>query len=127
MGGRPSTPLGSRKGNGIGLKWEMQHSQEISSTSRKNYFSKSHSNIQELVVDEARGFIPSEVAKDPSQKEFLTDLSKRIFSNPATKSRQLELRNMEEEKNRKRSLSAGRYAGLERMVHQCKKKYFCLN
>ena len=70
------------------------------------------------MVDEARGFIPSEVAKDPNHKEFLTDLSKRLFSNPATKTRQLGLQHKNEEQNRKRSLSAGRYAGLERFAHQ---------
>ena len=41
-------------------------------------------------VDVERGFVPSEVKKDERQREFLTDLSKRIFS------------------NRKRSLSASR-------------------
>ena len=128
------TPPSSRKTGGIGLRWEMQHSQDSStfpgqsiSSWKKNVFSKSHSNIQDLAVDDKRGFVPSEVAKDPDQKEFLINLSKRIFSNPATKSRQLELRNMEEEKNRKRSLSAGRYAGLERMLYQCKTKYSCVN
>lgn len=110
----PFTPPNTRKGGGIGLKWEMQHSQESSSltswkTRENNNFSKSHSNIQDLVVDDGRGFIPSEVAKDPNQKEFLIDLSKRIFSNPATKIIQEELQ--QKEANRKRSSSAGRNAG----------------
>ena len=117
----PFTPPSTRKGGGIGLKWEMQHSQESSSLTswrtKENHFSKSHSNIQDLVVDDERGFIPSEVAKDPSQKEFLIDLSKRIFSNPATKIIQEEIERKRTEQlnaaNRKRSLSAGRNAGLD--------------
>jgi hypothetical protein len=118
----PFTPPNTRKGGGIGLKWEMQHSQESSSSltswkTRENNLSKSHSNIQDLVVDDGRGFIPSEVAKDPNQKEFLIDLSKRIFSNPATKVIQEELQRKRTEQlnaaNRKRSLSAGRNAGLD--------------
>ena len=71
------TPPASRKTGGIGLKWEMQHSHDSStfpsasiSSWKKNVFSKSHSNIQDLAVDDKRGFIPSEVAKDPNQKEL---------------------------------------------------------
>ena len=69
------TPPSSRKTGGIGLRWEMQHSQESStfpgqsiSSWKKNVFSKSHSNIQDLAVDDKRGFVPSEVAKDPTKK-----------------------------------------------------------
>ena len=116
----PFTPPTSRKGGGIGLRWEMQHSQESSSMSwekGKTNFSKSHSNIQDLVVDDGRGFVPSEVAKDPTQKEFLINLSKRIFSNPSTKLLQEELEQRRAEQmnaaDRKRSLSAGRNAGLD--------------
>ena len=123
------TPPTNRKGGSIGLKWEMERSQESSSSSlpswmgTKNnshsniYHSKSHSNIQDLAVDDGRGFVPSEVAKDPNQKEFLTNLSKRIFSNPGTKVIQEELQRRRTEHNnsddRKRSLSAGRNIGLD--------------
>jgi hypothetical protein len=115
------TPPTSRKTGGIGLRWEMQHSQESSTFpaslsswkgGKKNVFSKSHSNIQDLAIDDKRGFIPSEVAKDPNQKEFLINLSKRIFSNPDTKIIQEEMQRRRTEEtnsdNRKRSLSAGR-------------------
>jgi hypothetical protein len=118
------TPPTSRKGGGIGLKWEMQHSQESSSLSswngKKSVFSKSHSNIQDLVIDDERGFVPSEVAKDPTQKEFLTNLSKRIFSNPGTKDIKEELQRRRTEQvnvdNRKRSQSAGRSKGLDYLI-----------
>ena len=116
-------PAARKKTGGIGLKWEMQHSQEMSSLSlsswkgNKNILSKSHSNIQELAVDDGRGFIPSEVAKDPNQKEFLINLSKRIFSNPGTKVIKEEMHRRRKEEtnaeNRKRSASAGRSAGLD--------------
>jgi len=117
------TPPTSRKGGGgggIGLKWEMQHSQESSSSisswkGNKNVFSKSYSNIQDLAIDDGRGFVPSEVAKDPNKKEFLTNLSKRIFSNPETKVIQKELQRRRKEEtnvdNKKRSASAGRSTG----------------
>merc|ERR1719414_2297350 len=76
---------------------------------------KSHSNIQELTVDDKRGFVPSEVAKDPDQKEFLINLSKRIFSNPDTKVIQEEMQRRRKREinneNRKRALSAGRNTG----------------
>jgi len=118
----PPTPR--KKTGGIGLKWESQHSQEMSSSSlsswkgNKNILSKSHSNIQELAIDDGRGFIPSEVAKDPNQKEFLINLSKRIFSNPGTKviKEEMHRRRTEETnaENRKRSASAGRSAGLSK-------------
>ena len=48
-------------------------------------------------VDVRRGFAPSEVKRDAEQRQFLTDLSKRIFSNPTT-----------HQNGRKRSLSATR-------------------
>ena len=123
------TPPSSRKTGGIGLRWEMQHSQDSStfpgqsiSSWKKNVFSKSHSNIQDLAVDDKRGFVPSEVAKDPDQKEFLINLSKRIFSNPDTKVIQEEMqrRRKREEinnENRKRALSAGRNAGLDYTIN----------
>ena len=85
-------------------------------------FSKSHSNIQDLAVDDKRGFVPSEVAKDPNQKEFLINLSKRIFSNPDTKIIQQEMQRRRTEEvnneNRKRALSAGRNTGLDSQIHQ---------
>ena len=123
------TPPTSRKTGGIGLRWEMQHSQESSTFpaslsswkgGKKNVFSKSHSNIQDLAIDDKRGFIPSEVAKDPNQKEFLINLSKRIFSNPDTKIIQEEMQRRRTEEtnsdNRKRSLSAGRKTGLDNLL-----------
>ena len=123
------TPPTNRKTGGIGLKWEMQHSHDSStfpspsiSSWKKNVFSKSHSNIQDLAVDDKRGFVPSEVAKDPNQKEFLINLSKRIFSNPDTKIIQLEMQRRRTEEvnneNRKRALSAGRNTGLDSQIHQ---------
>ena len=124
----PPTPR--KKTGGIGLKWESQHSQEVFSSSlsswkgNKNILSKSHSNIQELAIDDGRGFIPSEVAKDPNQKEFLINLSKRIFSNPGTKviKEEMHRRRTEETnaENRKRSASAGRSAGLDQYFHLVK-------
>ena len=120
------TPPTNRKvGGGIGLKWEMQHCQELSSSissskGNKNVFSKSYSNIQDLAIDDGRGFIPSEVAKDPNKQQFLTNLSKRIFSNPETKVIEKELQRRRTEQtnvdNRKRSASAGRNTGLENLT-----------
>ena len=42
------------------------------------------------LVEEKRGFTPSEVIKDPAQKEFLTTLSRRIFS-PSAKDNQIKI------------------------------------
>ena len=123
------TPPTSRKTGGIGLKWEMQHSHDSStfpsasiSSWKKNVFSKSHSNIQDLAVDDKRGFVPSEVAKDPNQKEFLINLSKRIFSNPDTKIIQEEMQRRRKteinNENRKRALSAGRNIGLDLLIDE---------
>ena len=39
-------------------------------------------------VETDRGFVPSDVATDPRKKEFLTDLSRKIFS-PTAKSKSL--------------------------------------
>ena len=122
------TPPTSKKTGGIGLKWEMQHSHDSStfpsasiSSWKKNVFSKSHSNIQDLAVDDKRGFVPSEVAKDPNQKEFLINLSKRIFSNPDTKVIQEEMQRRRRteinNENRKRALSAGRNTGLDNLIN----------
>ena len=53
-------------------------------------------------VDLNRGFTPSEVMKNSDQRQFLTDLSLRIFSNPVTHNN-----------GRKRSLSAARLQSKE--------------
>lgn len=42
--------------------------------------SKSMVSLVQHEVDEKRGFTPSDVAKDPVKREFLTNLSKKIFS-----------------------------------------------
>ena len=70
--------------------WETQTSSNSSvlgrnvktSTSLINTCSKSMSSLNQdqPEIEEKRGFIPSEVAKDPMKKEFLINLSKKIFS-----------------------------------------------
>ena len=70
--------------------WETQTSRNSSvlgrnvktSTSLINTCSKSMSSLNQdqPEIEEKRGFIPSEVAKDPMKKEFLINLSKKIFS-----------------------------------------------
>ena len=70
--------------------WETQTSSNSSvlgrnvktSTSLINTCSKSMSSLSQdqPEIEEKRGFIPSEVAKDPMKKEFLINLSKKIFS-----------------------------------------------
>ena len=65
--------------------WEAQTSSIGSvktSSSLISTCSKSMSSLiqDEPEVEEKRGFIPSDVAKDPMKKEFLINLSKKIFS-----------------------------------------------
>jgi hypothetical protein len=63
--------------------WESKTSSNLSSLTTTS--SKSMTSlIQVPEVDEKRGFTPSDVAKDPAKKEFLTNLSKKIFSPPTT-------------------------------------------
>ena len=57
--------------------WETQSSH----TTSRNLITTSSKSMTSL-VDENRGYTPSEVAKDPAKKEFLTNLSKKIFSPP---------------------------------------------
>lgn len=52
-------------------------------------------------VEVQRGFAPSDIAKDPDKRDFLTHLSRKIFSNPSNGPEQQLLA-------RKRSLSACR-------------------
>lgn len=47
---------------------------------KKEPWSKSMVSLVQHEVDEKRGFTPSDVAKDPVKREFLTNLSKKIFS-----------------------------------------------
>ena len=57
------------------------NNQEISKfSSRKQQMKTTTSEVCLHEVDDKRGFAPSDVAKDPSKREFLTNLSKRIFS-----------------------------------------------
>jgi len=57
------------------------NNQEISKfSSRKQEMKTTTSEVCLHEVDDKRGFAPSDVAKDPSKREFLTNLSKRIFS-----------------------------------------------
>ena len=71
--------------------WQRQERQSQTrmtswaSTPRLNASSTSSSSA---AVETSRGFVPSDVASDPRKKEFLTDLSKKIFS-PAVKSKSL--------------------------------------
>ena len=66
--------------------WEAQNSSSKgnvkTSSTLINTYSKSMSSLiqDEPEVEEKRGFIPSDVAKDPMKKEFLINLSKKIFS-----------------------------------------------
>ena len=61
--------------------WETQ------STSR-NLITTSSKSMTSL-VDENRGYTPSDVAKDPAKREFLTNLSKKIFSPNDGKKKQI--------------------------------------
>ena len=57
------------------------NNQEITKfMSRKQEMKTTTSEVCLHEVDDKRGFAPSDVAKDPSKREFLTNLSKRIFS-----------------------------------------------
>merc|ERR1712083_269252 len=57
------------------------NNQEISKfSSKKQQMKTTTSEVCLHEVDDKRGFAPSDVAKDPSKREFLTNLSKRIFS-----------------------------------------------
>jgi len=69
---------------------QFWQSQERSSTSKMQLSSWSSSSTLHQVssVDHQRGFVPSDVTSDPVKREFLTDLSKKIFS-PAAKSKSL--------------------------------------
>ena len=58
----------------------IKNEQTKSSSSLQMTSSRSMINLHKPEVDENRGFTPSEVAKDPAKKEFLTNLSKKIFS-----------------------------------------------
>merc|ERR1712203_435155 len=64
--------------------WEAQTSSigSVKTSSLISTCSKSMSSLiqDEPEVEEKRGFIPSDVAKDPMKKEFLINLSKKIFS-----------------------------------------------
>ena len=61
--------------------WETQ------STSR-NLITTSSKSMTSL-VDENRGYTPSDVANDPAKREFLTNLSKKIFSPNDGKKKQI--------------------------------------
>ena len=56
------------------------NNQEISNFWAKQEMKTTSSAVCLHEVDEKRGFTPSDVAKDPAKREFLTNLSKRIFS-----------------------------------------------
>ena len=64
--------------------WNESHyaknEQSKTSSSLQMTSSRSMINLHKPEVDENRGFTPSEVAKDPAKKEFLINLSKKIFS-----------------------------------------------
>ena len=54
--------------------------QEMSKFMSKQEMKTTSSAVCLHEVEEKRGFTPSDVAKDPIKREFLTNLSKRIFS-----------------------------------------------
>jgi hypothetical protein len=66
--------------------WQSQEKREekIMTTRMTSWASSPRLNCIEV----ERGFMPSDVASDPRKKEFLTDLSRKIFS-PAVKSKSL--------------------------------------
>lgn len=56
---------------------------ETKSSKQNNLVTTSSKSMVSLVqheVEETRGYTPSDVAKDPIKREFLTNLSKKIFS-----------------------------------------------
>ena len=69
---KAKTPQPSRKIH----FWESKKESSLMTTSSKSMVSL----VPEAEVDEKRGFTPSDVAKDPAKREFLTTLSKKIFS-----------------------------------------------
>ena len=77
---KAKTPQPSKK---VVSFWESKSTshQQQSSLITTNSKSMSSLNIQHE-VDEKRGYAPSDVAKDPMKREFLTNLSKKIFSPP---------------------------------------------
>ena len=56
------------------------NNQEISKFASKQEMKTTTSEVCLHEVEEKRGFTPSEVAKDPVKRDFLSNLSKRIFS-----------------------------------------------
>ena len=56
------------------------NNQEMSKFMSKQEMKTTSSAVCLHEVEEKRGFTPSDVAKDPIKREFLTNLSKRIFS-----------------------------------------------
>ena len=67
--------------------WETKSASMTSSM--KTTTSKSMSSLNQPEVDVNRGYTPSDVAKDPVKREFLTNLSKKIFSPPADSTKRL--------------------------------------
>lgn len=59
--------------------WETKNTNLVTTSS------KSMVSLVRHEVDENRGYTPSDVAKDPAKREFLTNLSKKIFSPPDNK------------------------------------------
>ena len=56
------------------------NNQEMSKFMSKQEMKTTSSAVCLHEVKEKRGFTPSDVAKDPIKREFLTNLSRRIFS-----------------------------------------------
>ena len=69
--------------------WQSQERRDDLRTSTSTSRMTSWASSPRLnCVEAERGFMPSDVASDPRKKEFLTDLSRKIFS-PAVKSKSL--------------------------------------
>ena len=110
--GTQSQPKRQRQtlnGKKSGNSWRRQKLQQQPSPISKSFELQQHQksikgyhllfNRDASSVDVSRVFAPSQIKKDAEQLQFLTDLSKRIFSNPTT-----------HQNGRKRSLSASRLA-----------------
>ena len=80
--GSQSEPFSSFKqklGKQTNFKGFKQHFSSMTTTSANEKTVKKNVFVSEESVEEKRGFVPSDVLNDPGKREFLTQLSKRMW------------------------------------------------
>ena len=79
----PFSVFKQKLGKQTSFKGFKQHFSSITSINQTSKANKSSTVVsasaEETSVEEKRGFVPSDVLNDPSKKEFLTQLSKRMW------------------------------------------------